>query len=233
MNIGGILAGGIGSRMGSAVPKQFIEIGGIPIIVRVINRFLGNADIDNVVIAMNPDWMDYCKELMAKNNIDTRKVTLIEGGETRFESLYNLAKKGAEYSDDAIVVSHDCARVFVSDEIITNNIKMLAGADCTTTSVPTIDTVLISENGITSDRVPERSTIFLDQGPQAFYAKQFVSLADSLDEKERKVYMEAGRMYLDKGLKVVIVPGERTNFKMTTDFDIKYGEFLLTEGYVE
>lgn len=233
MNIAGILAGGIGSRMGGEIPKQFLEVGGVPIIVRVIKRFAGNKNIDSVIVAMNGDWMEYCIKLLKDNGIDTDKIDLIEGGSTRFESLYNIAKKAAEYGDGAVVVSHDCARVFVSDDIITNNVKMLAGADCTTTSVPTIDTVLISKDGVTSDSVPDRKTIFLDQGPQAFYAKQFITLADSLGSDERGKYMEAGRMYLDKGLKVVIVPGERLNFKMTTDFDIKYGEFLLKEGYIK
>ena len=233
MNIDGILAGGIGSRMGGDVPKQFLEVGGVPIIVRVIRRFAENGNIDSVIVAMNSDWMEYCTELLKKHNIDVDRIDLIEGGSTRFESLYNIAKKAAGYGDDAVVVSHDCARVFVSDEIITNNVLMLKDVDCTTTSVPTIDTVLISEDGITSDRVPDRSKIFLDQGPQAFRAGEFISLADQLDETERKKYMEAGRLYLDRGLKVGIVKGERTNFKMTTDFDIKYGEFLLSEGYIK
>ena len=233
MNYAGILAGGIGSRMGSSVPKQFLEVGGIPIIVRVIKRFAENVNIDAVIVAMNGEWMEYCTKLLKDNKIDVNKIDLIEGGNTRFESLYNIAKKAAGYGDDAVVVSHDCARVFVSDEIITNNIVMLKDTDCTTTSMPTIDTVLISENGITSTCVPDRSTIFLDQGPQAFKASEFVRLADSLDSDERGKYMEAGRLYLDRGLKVGIVKGERTNFKMTTDFDIKYAEFLLSEGYIK
>ena len=219
--------------MGSSVPKQFLQVGGIPIIIRVINRFINNENIDLAVIAMNPEWIDYCLDMMEKWNIDINKIVLIEGGETRFESLYNISKKAAEIDRNSIVVSHDCARVFVSDEIINNNIKMIESMDCTTPSVPTIDTVLISENGITSDSVPDRKTIFLDQGPQAYRAFDFIRIADSLKDDERAMYMEAGRMYIDKGLKVGIVMGERTNFKMTTDFDIKYGEFLLSEGYIK
>lgn len=233
MNIAGILAGGIGSRMGSTLPKQFLEIGGIPIIVRVINRFINNENIDYAIIAMNSEWMDYCKEMLIKWGIDTEKIALIEGGETRFESLYNIAKKAYEYNNESVVISHDCARVFVSDAIINNNIEMIKEMDCTTTSVPTIDTVIVSTDGITSDSVPNRDTIFLDQGPQTFKAKEFIDMADALSADERAKYMEAGRMYLDKGLKVGIVEGERTNFKMTTDFDIKYGEFLLSEGYIK
>lgn len=233
MNIAGILAGGTGTRMGSNIPKQFLEVGGIPIIVRVINRFTNNRNIDCVVVAMNAEWMDYCRDLFENWKIDINKISLIEGGQTRFESLYNLSKKAMEIDQDSVVISHDCARVFVSDAIIDNNVEMIKNVDCTTTSVPTVDTVLISDDGITSNKVPNRDTIFLDQGPQAFRAYEFVEMADKLTADERKVYMEAGRMYLDKGLKVGIVKGDRTNFKMTTDFDMKYGEFLISEGYVK
>ena len=124
MNIAGILAGGIGSRMGSTLPKQFLEIGGVPIIIRVINRFINNENIDYAIIAMNSEWMDYCKEMLKKWEIDIEKIALIEGGETRFESLYNIAKKAYEYNNESVVISHDCARVFVSDAIINNNIEL-------------------------------------------------------------------------------------------------------------
>lgn len=233
MNIAGILAGGTGTRMSAEVPKQFLEIGGIPIIIRVIDKFISNKNIDMAVVAMNENWMDYCKDLLEKWKIDSQKVILIQGGATRFESLYNISQKSAELDEDSIVISHDCARVFVSDEIINNNFEMIKKSDCTTTSVPTIDTVLISKNGITSDSVPDRETIFLDQGPQTFKAVEFLTIADGLPDERRLKYMEAGRMYLDKGLNVGIVKGERTNFKMTTDFDIKYGEFLIKEGYIK
>ncbi len=233
MNIAGILAGGIGSRMGSEIPKQFIEIGHIPIIIRVINRFMNNANVDFTVIAMNKEWIDYCKKMLVKWNINLNKVIIIEGGNTRFESLCKLTEKAFELDKNAIVISHDCARVFVSDEIIDNNFKMINNVDCTTTSIPTIDTVIVSKNGITSNDVPERKNIFLDQGPQTYRANQFIKLSRSLSNEEKQNYMEAGRMYLDKGLKVGIVKGERLNFKMTTDFDIKYGEFLIKEEYVK
>lgn len=233
MNIAGILAGGTGSRMGASVPKQFLEVGGIPIIIRVINRFINNKNIDLTIIAMNTEWMDYCHKLMTKWDVDTDKVMLIKGGESRFESLYNISKKASEIDKSSVVISHDCARVFVSDSIIDNNFKMIETVDCITTAVPTIDTVLISKNGITSDSVPERKTIFLDQGPQTYRAIEFIRIADSLTTEKKAAYMEAGRMYIDAGLKVGIVEGERTNFKMTTDFDIKYGEFLLSEGYIK
>ncbi len=233
MNIAGILAGGIGSRMSSSIPKQFLEIGGIPIIIRVINRFVNNENIEKIIIAMNDEWDDYFFELLSKWKISRKKIVVIKGGKTRFDSLYNIAQEAKKIDNDSVVISHDCARVFVSDRIIDNNIKMIKKFRCTTTSVPTIDTVILSEDGIHSTSVPERKNVFLDQGPQAFYSSEFVDIADNLPEEIKAQYMEAGRMYLENGYEVGIVEGERLNFKMTTVFDIKFGEFLISEGYIK
>lgn len=232
MVVGGILAGGIGSRMGGDIPKQFLNVGGIPIIVRVIKKFFDN-DVDRIIVAMNPEWVEYCHKLLAEWEISKNNLDIIVGGKTRFESLTNIAQKAKEYDDNAVVISHDCARVFVSDNIIKKNIEMIKHMTCVTTSVPTIDTVLVSESGTESSCVPKRETIFLDQGPQTFYASEFLKLVEKLSGNEKQKYMEAGRLYIDNNLKVFIAEGERTNFKMTTDFDMKFGEYLIAEGYVK
>ncbi len=233
MNIAGILAGGIGTRMGKNVPKQFLSLNNIPIIIRVIKTFLNNKNINSIIVAMNSEWIEYCNTLLTNWNISQKNIYIIEGGNSRFESLYNITKKAYELDNASIVISHDCARVFVSDEIINNNLKLIKKYDCTTTSVSAIDTIIVSENGKTSDKVPNRDTIFLDQGPQAYRSGQFLNIFDSLTNDERLKYMEAGKLFLDKNLKVGIVPGERINFKMTTEFDMKYGEFLISEGVIK
>ncbi len=75
--VAGILAGGIGSRVGAKLPKQFIEIGGVPILIRSLKKFSSF----QVVVAMNPEWMDYAKNLFKKYNL--KDISLIEGGKTR------------------------------------------------------------------------------------------------------------------------------------------------------
>ncbi|HCT16974.1 MAG TPA: hypothetical protein DIW36_06265, partial [Ruminococcaceae bacterium] len=65
-----------------------------------------------------------------------------------------------------------------------------------------------------------------------FYLKQFSDIQKNLSKDETDSYMEAGRMYLEKGLRVGIVPGDRNNFKMTTEFDIAFAEFLLKKGLI-
>ncbi|MBQ7107272.1 MAG: 2-C-methyl-D-erythritol 4-phosphate cytidylyltransferase [Clostridia bacterium] len=236
MVIGGILAGGLGTRMSNGgLPKQFLKIGGKPVIIRTLERFSQNKNIDRVVVAMNRDWIDYCNNMFAEYGIDMMKTTIICGGETRFESLLCLANecvriaKEENDSDEIIMINHDCARPFVSDRILNDNITMVRNYDMVTTSVPTIDTVLVSKDGKVSDCVPDRPTIFLDQGPQTLEVNHFLKLVDTLTDKEKEIYMEAGRLYIDKGYRVGIVEGERTNFKLTTQFDLKLAELMLAE----
>lgn len=232
MAIGGILAGGLGTRMGGKIPKQFLKIDGVPIIIRTVRRFMATECIEKCYVAMNKEWIAYCEEMFAEYGIDKERVQIIQGGDTRFGSLVNLAN--ACEKEDEILVTHDCARPFVTEQMIQESVKACARYDMSTVSVPTIDTVLYSsEDHCTSESVPQRDRVFLDQGPQAFPVKRFMELANALTEEEKERYMEAGRLFLDKGLSVAIVEGSRFNFKITTDFDLDFAEFLIGAGKIK
>lgn len=231
MVIGGILAGGLGTRMaGGGLPKQFLKVGGKPVIIRTLERFLSNEHIDRVVIAMNESWISFCEDMVREYGLESDNVRIIQGGETRFGSLLCLAEECLRLAgdeDEILMVNHDCARPFVSDRILSDNVAMVREYDMVTTSVPTIDTVLLSKDGKVSDCVPDRPTVFLDQGPQTVNVRHFLSLVDTLTPEEQEKYMEAGRLYIEKGYRVGIVPGERENFKLTTPFDLALAEMLL------
>ncbi len=236
MVIGGILAGGLGTRMANGgLPKQFLKVGGIPVIIRTLQRFLGNEEIEYVVIAMNEGWMDHCKEMMQEYHVDLSRVRIIHGGNTRFESLLCLARECVRVAEEKgdtkeiIMINHDCARPFVSDRILSENIAMVREYDMVTTSVPTIDTILVSKDGKLGDFVPDRHTIFCDQGPQTIEVNHFLKLVETLTEEEKEKYIEAGRLYMEKGYRVGIVQGERENFKLTTKFDLKLAEMMLMD----
>ncbi len=237
MNYAGILAGGIGSRMESAVPKQFLKIGDIPIIIRTLNKFLENKDTDKIIIAMNPQWEQYCKDMLEEYKIDMSRVDIIFGGTSRFLSMVNIVKRAMELAGNSLdendkLLIHDCARPFLSQRIISENYEISDKYDMVTTSVPTIDTVLLAEDGKESTVVPNRDTVFLDQGPQTFKIKQFDEIYKTLTQDEIDAYMEAGRMYLEHNFHVGIVKGERTNFKITTEFDMLLGNMMVQEKMI-
>ncbi len=238
MNFAGILAGGIGSRMESSVPKQFLKIGDTPIVVRTLNTFLSEKCVDKVILAMNPQWEDYCRNMLEEYGVDTSRVEIIHGGTTRFLSMVNIVRKsmellGKDLTESDMMLIHDCARPFVSSRIINDNFEIANEYNMVTTSVPTIDTVLIAEDGKQSTVVPNRDTVFLDQGPQTFKIKEFNDLFETLTQEEIDAYMEAGRMYLEHNKSVGIVKGERTNFKITTEFDMLLGNMMIQDGQIK
>ncbi len=236
MNFAGILAGGTGSRMENAVqPKQFIEVAGVPIFIRTLRTFLSVPAIDKIVISMNTDWAKKYGELLDAFGIDRERVILTPGGPTRFTSLINVVKaaKAADGGEGSVIVTHDCARLFVTREIIEENLAAMKEFSVVTTSLPVIDTILSSEDGRCTASVPERSKLFNDQGPQTFYIDTFLQYVAELPQERLPEFIEAGKLYLEHGEKIGIIRGSRYNFKVTNDFDLKYAEFLLREGYVK
>ncbi len=236
MIFAGILAGGTGSRMENAVlPKQFIEVSGVPILIRTLRTFLSVNAIDKVVMSMNTEWENKYHELLDAYGIDRNRVILVPGGETRFTSMINVVR-GAKAVDDgnhSVIITHDCARLFVSKQIIEENIAAMEEFSIVTTSLPVIDTVLSSDDGRCASSVPDRSKLFNDQGPQTFFIDTFLDFVAQLPEERFPEFIEAGKLYLEHDEKIGIIKGNRYNFKITNDFDLKYAEFLLREGYVK
>lgn len=224
----GILAGGVGSRMKNAdKPKQFLELKNIPIFIYTIRAFLNVKGIEHIFLAMNKDWIDYSKHELKKHEIPLHKVSIIEGGKTRFETLCILAEQIADLDPEAILISHDCARPFVSEKIISDNMLYIQDYDMVTTSIPTIDTMLISLDGKESNSVPDRSSLYADQGPQSFKASTFTKLVNNLTSFEKENLIEAGSIYLKNNLSVGIVKGSRENFKITNDIDLYTARTIL------
>ena len=236
MIFAGILAGGSGSRMETAtMPKQFIRVCDVPIFIRTLRTFLSVSEIDKVIVSTNPDWEQMYVDLMNEFDIDKDRVVLVKGGETRFLSLVNVTKKAYELdpSKEAIIITHDCARMFVSKRIIEENLKMIKEYDMVTTSIPVIDTILKSNDGISSSVVPDRSKLWADQGPQTFGVSKFLRYVDMIPAGDIENYIEAGKVYLSHNRAIGIVKGERFNFKVTNDIDLQYAEFLLKGGFVK
>ena len=102
-----------------------------------------------------------------------------------------------------------------------------------TTAMPTIDTMLFSDDGISSSQVPDRTKLWNDQGPQSFEVNKFLKYVSMIKPEDMSNYIEAGKVYLSHNCKIGLVKGERFNFKITNDIDIKYAEFLLREGFVK
>lgn len=226
-----ILAGGTGSRMQNGpLPKQFMEICGKPLLVYTVEAFLQCKEIDHIVIAVTKGWLDHAEDILAEAFGDEDRISVTVGGTDRLGSMVcacaALSEKFAINEDD-ILLTHDGARPFVTEEIIRGNIAGMAKYDCVTTAIPAIDTILCSENGSDVDAIPERRTMFSVQTPQTFRMAELTAAIASLKEDEKKILTDGAKIYLLKGKKVGIVNGSSENIKVTEPKDLAIAEAII------
>lgn len=239
MICGVIMAGGTGTRMGNVGrPKQFLDIGGKPIIIHTLEKFLCNDRFDRILVLCPEDWTDhaekliekYCSEFSCRN-----KVSVIEGGKMRNDTIMNAIayiEKTDGLDENTIFVTHDAARPFVTQRIIDENIDTVEAGYTCDTAVPATDTLAESHDGMIVDRIPDRAEFFNIQTPQSFRAEKFRELYSSLSEDEKNVLTDASKVFVVKGETVKIVRGEFFNFKITYPHDIRLAESMLQSGMI-
>ena len=231
MNIAVILAAGSGTRIKHAdKPKQFIEIGGKPILCHTVDRFLDCKQIDHIVIAVHKDWIPYTKALFTKGKND--RITVCEGGNNRQESLYLAlihCRNHLKAPDNAIILSHDAARPFLMQETINDNIQAMGSARVVTTAIPAVDTIIQSKDGLILSAATSRRQMYQAQTPQSFYLGQYIDLYHALSKKQIKQLTDISGLFHIHGIPVSLVAGNRKNLKITTDDDLQYAEYLLNK----
>lgn len=228
MNVAVILAGGVGSRMGNEIPKQFYLLSGKTIIEHTIDAFERNEGIDIITIVSNADYIDVIHELAQKNA--WRKLhKVLPGGKERYESTLAAVRYYNEYPHYNLLF-HDAARPLVSQRIITDVVEALKHYHAVNVAVPTADTIVeVDECGSLITAVPNRKNLRRGQSPQGFRQSviaeayrlaladpQFVSTEDCGTVAK---YLPQERIY--------VVQGEEQNMKLTYPRDIYVLEELF------
>lgn len=219
-----IAAGGIGSRMGNKLPKQYIKIKEKPIIAHTVDKFLFHKRIDKVIVLCPENWVLYTKDILPDC------VTVLPGGNTRNETLMNAINYIEEtdgLSDDTIIVTHDAVRPFVSERIIDDNIELVLRYGATGTVIPATDTITESKNERTISSIPDRSVLYQAQTPQCFKAKKLKELYSSLTKEEKEILTDACKIYVLLGYDVHLVMGDVCNIKITYPHDLIVADAIL------
>ena len=225
-----ILAGGIGSRMASEKPKQYINIGGKPIILHTIEKFCLCSEFEEILILCPKDWIEYTKGLIAKHISPSDRIKVIEGGNTRNETIQNAIsyiEASGNLDEDTVIVTHDAVRPFVTYRIIKDNIEAAVNYGACDTVVPATDTIVASEDGDVISAIPDRSKLYQGQTPQSFNALKLQKLHRSLTEDEKDILTDAAKIFVIKGEPVKLVKGETYNVKITYPYDLTVAEGLL------
>lgn len=214
-----IVAGGKGVRMQSNVPKQFMVIHEKPILVHTMERFRAYNPEINIVLAMNPEYIDYWDDLTRTFGIEIPHIT-IAGGVERFHSVKNgLMAIGAM---DAIVGVHDAVRPLVSIETIGICYHVAREQGNAVPVIQPSDT--LRQVGEGSSKTVDRNTYRIVQTPQCFD----ISLLRKAYEQEYKPsFTDDASVVESMGEHIHLVQGNRENIKITDQDDVRMATFLL------
>lgn len=229
-----ILAGGIGSRMGNIEkPKQYMFLGNKPVIIHTIEKFYINHDFEKIIVLCPKQWINHTKDLITKLIDETDRIIVIEGGNTRNETIMNsinYIEKNYNITEDSIIVTHDSVRPFVTHRILEENIKYALEYDACDTVIPATDTIVQSENGEFIDSIPDRTAMFQGQTPQSFKILKLKELYDRLTNDERSILTDAAKIFTLNNENVYLVEGDVTNIKITYPYDLKVANTMLKEN---
>ena len=222
-----IVAGGKGLRMGADIPKQFLPVGGKPVLMRTLERFREYAADLQIILVLPKDQQDYWRELCQQYNFDV-EYTLANGGETRFHSVQNGL---ALVPDDAegVVGVHDGVRPFPSVEVIRNCYETARTAKAVIPVIPIVETVrhLVSESNVQRSITVPRGDYRLVQTPQTFDI-QLLKAANRQPYNDG--FTDDASVVEAYGFDITLVEGNRENIKITTPFDMTIAEALLNNN---
>ncbi|MBP3512393.1 MAG: 2-C-methyl-D-erythritol 4-phosphate cytidylyltransferase [Prevotella sp.] len=216
-----IVAGGKGLRMGSETPKQFLPVGGVPVLMRTIMRFREYSDGLNIVLVLPESQQERWHELCREHGFGI-PYTLATGGETRFHSVRNgLAAIPAEACGVAAV--HDGVRPFPSVEVIARCYEAARTHGAAIPVTPVVETLRHTEDGTV-----QRADYRLVQTPQAF---RLDLLREAYAQPYSDMFTDDASVVESAGHAITLVDGNRENIKITTPFDMTVAEALAAAGH--
>ena len=218
-----IVAGGTGNRFGSLIPKQFLQLRGKPIIDWSIATFSQLTEINSLIVVSHPDWQKKTTEVLAPYRKSFREIKVVEGGNSRQQSVYN-GISAVNGNDHDVVLIHDSARPLISVECIKRviNATILTGAAIPATDIS--DSIVSIDSGIVIE-YPDRENIKAVQTPQGFLLKKIITAHLSAPPENKAT--DDGSLMLNTGYPVAVVKGETSNIKITTKEDLLRAEFFL------
>ncbi len=226
-----VMAAGHGTRMGSALPKQFIPLGGKPILQRSIERFVQACPDVKVITVLPRDFMPEWKDLCQKNNFYYPQI-LVEGGITRFHSVRNALEK---VPAGAVVAIHDGVRPMVTPELVAKMFARMSSCRALIPVLPSVDSLKAVRKVVKAsgeevlETIPgtilDRETVYRAQTPQMFLSEDIkAAYGQAFDTS----FTDDASVAAKKNIPLSYIEGERYNIKITTPDDLDFAEAILT-----
>lgn len=230
MNVAIIIAGGVGSRVGASIPKQFIEIEGKPVLAYTLENFNAHPMIDSIELVCIASWIDEVS--LYKNRFNLEKLSwIVPGGDFVQKSIYNgVMNLRSNISDDDIVVIHDGVRPLVDDAVLTDVIRIASKMGNGVSSLPYNEQIFLIDDEYSTTRYIPRETLRRVSTPQAYRFGDLVSAYEEAFEKEIGIYGSSytNTMFCDLGRRLYFAKGSDKNIKLTTPEDIE-----IFKGYLK
>lgn len=225
-----LLAGGKGTRMGFDIPKQFIEINNKPLLVYCIEKFVEVNQFEKIIVSSPKEFISKTKDIIQKFFKDEKNIVVIEGGESRQDTLMNSINyiEKIDDSDEIFVINHDAARIFVSLNQINKCIEYTKKYGAASPIIPSTDVIVeMNENAVS--RMPNRYDLFHVQTPQGFELKNYLELYGELNKNEIDSVHEIVRVYFLKNKNIFLFEGEKRNFKVTNKIDLDLAKAIIND----
>lgn len=229
-----ILAGGSGTRMGNPdKPKQFWDMGNKPVIVHTIEKFCMVGEFEKIIVLAPETWVSQTCDIVSRYLPNfTDRIDVIAGGASRNDTVMNAIayiEKRDGSLEDAIIVTHDAVRPFVTYRIIEENISAARSVGACDTVIPATDTIVQSSDGELIGTIPPRSEYYQGQTPQSFNAELLKKLFEELSDDEKEILTDACKICVLKGQPVALVRGDVSNIKLTYTNDMRIARAMLQD----
>ena len=224
-NVAIVLAAGRGSRMNSQVQKQYLTLGGKPVLYYSLKQFEDFEEIHEVILVTGEKEIDYCKEKIV-DVYGLRKVSqIIAGGKERYHSVYNglCAARECDY-----VFIHDGARPFIDGKILSAAMQAVRTYHACVVGMPVKDTIKIADENRFAEQTPSRDKLWMVQTPQVFsYSLIKEAYERLIEQKITDITDDAMVLERMQGYPVKLVEGSYQNIKLTTPEDLMIAETFL------
>lgn len=226
MNIALILAGGLGSRLGGGIPKQYIEVGGRPVISYCLETFQRHEEIDGIQVVAEEEWHG-----LIRNQLHHKFKGFSSPGENRQLSILNGLEDILQYADKKdIVMIHDAARPMVGAGQISVCLRAAGRHEGGVPVLPMKDTVYVSRDGSRIASLLDRSTVFAGQAPESFVLDRYYEANKRLLPEQILKINGSAEPAVMAGMDIALVPGDEANFKITTREDLLRFQQIIERG---
>jgi len=226
-----LFAGGTGRRMkGSNRPKQFLELGGKPLILYTIEQFAYLSYVTGIVVVCLESWIPYLDSCLTVEQYGI-PIGIVPGGETGQTSIYN----GLRYihrlhpdDNEAIVLVHDGVRPLINEEAISSCVESVRKHGSTAVVAPAVETIVVCDDAGKVKEMIDRSKCRLARAPQGFFTEELYDAHRKAQEENKRDFIDSISLMAYYGYEIFTVEGPSENIKVTTPAD-----YFAFKGYMD